>query len=80
MTATPVETGSPELPVTVIVGCQQHLVPGGSTIAEVLDKFRVSPLVTAVQLNQEFLRGEKLKTTVLKSGDLLECLVQCAGG
>lgn len=66
--------------VSVYVGCRQHTVEPGDTIAGVLTYLKLNPVIAAVQLNSELLREDKFRTTVLKEGDVLECLVQCAGG
>lgn len=68
------------MPVSLFVGCRQHVVDPGKTVAEVLEEQDLNPLITAVQVNEELVRGERLKNTVLKDGDVVECVVQCAGG
>ena len=68
------------MPVSLFVGCRQHVVEAGKTVAAVLQEQELDPLITAVQVNEELVRGERLRTTVLRDGDVVECVVQCAGG
>jgi thiamine biosynthesis protein ThiS len=66
--------------VSVFVGCNQHVMPAGMTVADVLVERKLNPLITAVVLNSQVIRGDGLTTTILKDGDVVECLVPCAGG
>jgi thiamine biosynthesis protein ThiS len=68
------------MPVSVIIGCNQQVVESGKTVFEVLNQFKVNPLTVAVQLNSKMLKNDLYPSTVLKDGDILECLVYCAGG
>ncbi|MBU0630300.1 MAG: sulfur carrier protein ThiS [Candidatus Margulisbacteria bacterium] len=64
----------------ITVNGKEWSVAAGSTVADLLGKFKISPKVCAVELNGKILKREKLLKTLINEGDTVEVIRMMGGG
>jgi len=69
-----------ELPVEIVVNDQKHEVPEGITVAELLDRLKLSKSFVAVEVNLQVVPHQKYTEYRLKPGDRLEIVTLVGGG
>jgi thiamine biosynthesis protein ThiS len=68
------------MPVTVSINGKREDVEGPVSIADLLEAKRIRPEVTVIALNRERVAYGALADTVAGDGDLVEIMIQLAGG
>jgi sulfur carrier protein len=65
--------------IAIVVNGDRTEVEEGLTVAELLERYRVTPQRVVVEHNRRVLRGDELSRVLVSEGDELE-LVQFVGG
>lgn len=68
------------MPVTVSINGRREDVEAPISIAELLEAKRIRPEVAVIALNRERVASGALADTVAGEGDLVEIMIQLAGG
>ncbi len=66
--------------VTVSINGKREEVEGPVSVAELLESKRIRPQVAVIAVNRERISREALPDTVANDGDLVEIMIQLAGG
>ncbi|MCS7303873.1 MAG: sulfur carrier protein ThiS [Thermoguttaceae bacterium] len=64
----------------IVVNDQKHQVPEGITVAELLDRLKLSKNFVAVEVNLQVVPHQKYAEYRLKPGDRLEIVTLVGGG
>lgn len=66
--------------VTLSTNGRKEEIEAGQSLASVLEAKRVRPEVSVVYLNRERIEHDALASTQVTDGDLVEVIIQLAGG
>ena len=66
--------------IQIVVNGKDWQVDSGSTIANLLGRIKLSPIVCVVEINGEIQDKKTYNTAALKNGDRVEIIRMMAGG
>jgi len=66
--------------VAIRINGQEHEVPAGTTVAELVARLELRPEQVAVELNRELVARDRRDSTRLAAGDQVELVTLVGGG
>lgn len=66
--------------IDVFINGKRDQLDGPLGLAELLESKKIRPEVSTVMLNREAVRRENLASTTASDGDVVEIMIQLAGG
>lgn len=66
--------------VTISINGKREELEAPINLAELLESKRIRPQVTVIAVNRERVAHDELAATIANDGDLVEIMIQLAGG
>ena len=64
----------------IILNGELKIISGCKNILQLLEKFKLTPMMVAVELNKKIIKKELFNSTEIKDGDKIEIVRMMGGG